>query len=54
MAGMFELYKDRSDKYRCRLKAGNGETYDAKASAQYGIESIKRNAVGASVDDQTD
>jgi uncharacterized protein YegP (UPF0339 family) len=23
MAGMFELYKDKSDRYRWRLKAGN-------------------------------
>ncbi len=25
MAGKFELYKDAADKYRFRLKAGNGE-----------------------------
>ena len=60
MGGKFELYKDKSDKYRWRLKAGNGEViavgeaYDSKASAQNGIESVKRNAVEASVDDQTD
>ena len=60
MAGKFELYKDKGDKYRWRLKAGNGEViavgeaYDSKASAQNGIESVKRNAVEASVDDQTD
>lgn len=60
MAGKFELYKDKSDKYRWRLKAGNGEViavgeaYESKASAQNGIESVKRNAVEASVDDQTD
>ena len=60
MTGKFELYKDTSDKYRWRLKAGNGEViavgeaYESKASAQNGIESVKRNAVEASVDDQTD
>jgi uncharacterized protein len=60
MAGKFELYKDKSDKYRWRLKAGNGEViavgeaYDSKAGAENGIESVKRNAVEASVDDQTD
>jgi uncharacterized protein YegP (UPF0339 family) len=25
MAGKFELYKDKSGKFRFRLKAGNGE-----------------------------
>jgi uncharacterized protein YegP (UPF0339 family) len=60
MAGKFELYKDKSDKYRWRLKAGNGEViavgeaYESKAGAENGIESVKRNAVEASVDDQTD
>ena len=60
MAGKFELYKDKGDKYRWRLKAGNGEViavgeaYESKAGAQNGIESVKRNAVEAAVDDQTD
>ena len=59
MAGEFEIYKDKSDKYRWRLKAGNGEViavgeaYDSKRSALNGIESVKRTAAEAKVDDQT-
>jgi uncharacterized protein len=61
MAGKFELYKDKSEEFRFRLKAGNGEViatssenYGNKAAALNGIESIKKNAADASVDDQTD
>ncbi|WP_350279331.1 YegP family protein [Kribbella sp. HUAS MG21] len=61
MAGKFELYKDKSGEFRFRLKAGNGEviassseSYGSKAAALNGIDSIKRNAAEASVDDQTD
>lgn len=60
MAGKFELYKDASDKYRFRLKAGNGEiiavgeAYNSKSSALGGIDSIRRNAAEAELDDQTD
>jgi uncharacterized protein YegP (UPF0339 family) len=59
MAGKFELFKDAGGKFRFRLKAGNGEiiatseAYNSKSSAQNGIESVKTNAPGASVDDQT-
>ena len=50
MAAKFELYTDNADEYRFRLKAGNGENilasegYKAKASAENGIESVKKNA----------
>lgn len=50
MAGKFELYKDKAGEYRFRLKAGNGETilvsegYKQKASAENGIESVRKNA----------
>ncbi|MFG1906431.1 YegP family protein [Kribbella sp. NPDC048928] len=61
MAGKFELYKDKSGEFRFRLKAGNGEviatsseSYKTKSSAMNGIDSIKRNAAEANVDDQTD
>jgi uncharacterized protein YegP (UPF0339 family) len=61
MAGKFELYKDKSGEFRFRLKAGNGEiiatsseSYPSKAAALNGIDSIKRNAAEAKVDDQTD
>ena len=59
MAGKFELYKDRAGKYRFRLKASNGqviaasEGYNRKTSALNGIESIRKNAPKAPVDDQT-
>jgi uncharacterized protein YegP (UPF0339 family) len=60
MAGKFELYKDKAGGFRFRLKAGNGEviasseSYGTKAGALNGIESIKKNASDANVDDQTD
>ena len=50
MAGKFELYKDLSNEYRFRLKAGNGEIilrsegYENKAGAENGIDSVKANA----------
>lgn len=46
----FELYTDKAEQFRFRLKAGNGEIilasqgYSAKASAVNGIESVKTNA----------
>jgi len=58
-AGKFEVYTDKAGKYRFRLKAGNGEiiaageAYDTKAAALNGVESVKRNAADATVDDQT-
>lgn len=51
----FEMYKDKADEYRFRLKARNGETiassegYKAKASCLNGIESVKKNVVDAKV-----
>jgi uncharacterized protein YegP (UPF0339 family) len=59
MAGKFELYKDAAGKFRFRLKASNGqviatgEAYESKASALNGIESIRKNAGDAVLDDQT-
>ncbi len=59
MAAKFELKKTPSGQYRFNLKAGNGEiiatseSYTTKASALNGIESVKKNAGGAAVDDQT-
>ena len=51
----FELYKDKSEQFRFRLKAGNGqiiatgEGYKAKAGCLNGIESIKKNAPDADI-----
>ncbi|WP_371378569.1 YegP family protein [Thalassotalea aquiviva] len=50
MSGKFEVYRDKANEYRFRLKASNGqnilasEGYKAKASCLNGIESVKKNA----------
>ena len=50
MSGKFELYKDKADEFRFRLKAANGqnilasEGYSAKSSCLNGIESVRTNA----------
>jgi uncharacterized protein YegP (UPF0339 family) len=60
MAGKFVLKKGSSGKFHFNLLAGNGqviatsETYESKQSAMNGINSVKENAPGAEVDDQTD
>ncbi len=59
MAGKFELYKDKRGEFRFRLKASNGQTilasegYKAKPGAKNGIESVKKNAPEAKVNDLT-
>ncbi|MBR7194683.1 YegP family protein [Gordonia sp. SCSIO 19800] len=59
MSAKFELFTDKAGKFRFRLKAANGEiiaaseAYESKASAKNGIESVKRNAAEAAIDDQT-
>ena len=51
MSGVFEVYKDKADEYRFRLKASNGQTvlssegYSAKAGCLNGIESVKENCM---------
>jgi uncharacterized protein len=60
MAAMFVLKKGSTGKFRFNLVATNGqaiatsEAYESKASAIKGIESVKRNAPNAEIDDQTD
>ncbi len=55
----FEIYKDRKGEFRWRLLADNnqviatGEGYKSKASCKNGIESVKKNAKSAKVEDQT-
>ena len=50
MAGIFELKTTAADKFLFNLKAGNGEViltsqqYEAKSSAENGIDSVRRNA----------
>lgn len=59
MAGKFEVYQDKSGQFRFRLKAGNGqviavgEAYTTKKACLNGIESIRKNAPDAKLDDQT-
>jgi uncharacterized protein YegP (UPF0339 family) len=59
MAGKFELYRDTNNEFRFRLKAGNGQTiatgegYTTKKACLNGIESIRKNAPDAKLDDQT-
>ena len=60
MAGKFVLKQGSSGKYHFNLVAGNGqviatsEAYERKESARNGIESVKTNAPGAALDDQTE
>ena len=60
MAGKFVLKKGSSGKYHFNLLAANGqviatsETYERKQSALSGIESVKKNAPDAEIDDQTE
>jgi uncharacterized protein YegP (UPF0339 family) len=60
MAAKFVLKKGSTGKFRFNLLATNGqmiatsEAYESKASAINGIESMKRNAPNAEIDDQTD
>lgn len=59
MAGKFELKKTAQGQFHFNLKAGNGEIiatsemYESKASAENGIESVKKNAADAEVVDLT-
>lgn len=60
MAYRFELYKDAKAEFRWRLVATNGQTiatagegYTTKANAQAGIDSVKKNAATAIVEEKT-
>ena len=59
MAAKFELYKDKKGEFRFRLVAPNGQTiavsegYKSKDSAMNGIESVKKNAPAAAIDDKS-
>jgi uncharacterized protein YegP (UPF0339 family) len=50
MAGTFVIETGKAGKFRFNLKSGNhqvilsSETYDTKAAAQNGIESVRKNA----------
>jgi uncharacterized protein YegP (UPF0339 family) len=59
MPAKFEVFKDKSEQYRFRLRAPNneiiatGEAYTTKAACMNGIESVKTNAPDAEIEDQT-
>jgi uncharacterized protein YegP (UPF0339 family) len=59
MAGKFVVKKGHSGKFHFNLVASNGqviatsETYETKMSALNGIESVRKNAPDAEIDDQT-
>ena len=56
----FEMYTDKAGEYRFRLKARNGEPilasegYKAKTSCLNGIESVRKNAAEAAVEEKED
>ncbi|KAB7513068.1 DUF1508 domain-containing protein [Halosegnis rubeus] len=59
MSATFELYEDKEGKYRWRLRHSNGniiadsgEGYASKQKAKQGIESVRNNAVDASIEEQ--
>ncbi|MGV9303334.1 MULTISPECIES: YegP family protein [unclassified Nonomuraea] len=59
MAGKFVITKDGRGEFRFKLVAGNGQTiavsegYTTKAACINGIESVRKNAPDATVDDTT-
>jgi uncharacterized protein YegP (UPF0339 family) len=59
VAAKFVVKKGSTGKFRFNLVATNGEViatseaYNSKASAMKGIESVRKNAPTAEVDDQT-
>jgi uncharacterized protein len=59
MPAKFEVYKDKKNEFRFRLKAGNGEviavgeSYPDKKSVLKGIASIQKNAPIAKIEDKT-
>ena len=59
MATKFELYTDGKKEFRWRLVASNGQTiatsgegYKSKDSAKAGIESVKKNAPAAVIEEK--
>ncbi len=59
MASKFVLKKGLTGKYHFNLEAANGqviatsEAYESRESALHGVESVRKNAADAAVDDQT-
>jgi uncharacterized protein YegP (UPF0339 family) len=58
MAYKFEIFRDRAGEYRVRFKYNaetmlSSEGYTSKSSALSAIDSVKRNAPGAEVEDNS-
>jgi uncharacterized protein len=60
MAAKFQLYTDAKGEFRWRLVASNGQSiassgegYKSKDSAKAGIESVKKNAPTAEIEEKT-
>jgi uncharacterized protein YegP (UPF0339 family) len=57
--GTFELKKAANGKYHFNLKASNGQViaqsqmYATKSTAMKGLDSVRKHAVDAKLDDQT-
>lgn len=56
MAHKFEIHKDKKGEYRVRFKHNSevmfaSEGYSSKASAHNAIESLRKNAPGAPIED---
>ena len=58
-AATFEVYKDKAGEFRWRLKSSNGQSiatsgegYSEKRSCLAGIESVKRNAPTAKIEEK--
>ena len=54
----FEIYKDTAGEFRVRFKYNSevmmsSEGYSSKSGAQNAIDSVKKNAPGASVEDNS-
>ncbi len=60
MSGKFVLEKGSTGKFHFNLQASNGQIiatsqhYESKESALHGIESVRRNAPDAALEDKTD
>ena len=59
-AATFEIYKDKAGEYRWRLRMTNtkviatsGEGYGSKQACEEGIESVKKHAADAAVEEKT-
>jgi uncharacterized protein YegP (UPF0339 family) len=58
MASTFEVYKDKADEYRWRLRDGNneitadsGEGYDSESNCKRAIANVKADVPGAPIKD---